>query len=187
MAAAWAHTQPSASVTHNFDAQVRQGDCSCFLWEDTPQGTCIPQAKCCLYEVLSWLYRRKTKGNYSRGCRAAIPRVSVACFAGRAIQVCAGRVTFLCQAAREECGCAAKPWGSLSGLSWRVGQGPHGPIHPFTQQSHQNTSRSHPNTAKANGCSGRVIPAHPWELMWPNAFWKDSPSRWVQQCGHALA
>lgn len=65
MEAAWAqHTQPSASVTHNFDAKVRQGDCSCFLWEDTPQGTCIPQAKCCLYEVLSWLYRRKPEGNY---------------------------------------------------------------------------------------------------------------------------
>lgn len=39
MEAAWAqHTQPSASVTHNFDAKVRQGDCSCFLWEDTPRA-----------------------------------------------------------------------------------------------------------------------------------------------------
>lgn len=117
-------------------------------------------------------------------CRAAIPHVSVACSAGRATKrQCWGCRAHICclSSARlpERNVTMLRSHRNFPSLSWRVGERPHGPICPFTQQSHQTTSSSHPNTDSANGCSWRVILAHPWELMWPNAFWEDSPSQWI--------
>lgn len=139
---------------------MRQRDCSCWLCEDTPQRHCIPQAKCCLCQVLSWLYGRKTKGNYwgVQSCHSS-------CFCGlscwqshkKAVlgELCSQLLSQQCQAPREECGHAKEPQKpSQPQLEGRSGT-------PWAQQSHQTTSSSHPNTASANGCSWRVIPAHP--------------------------
>lgn len=107
-------TRLSAPVTHDFGAKVRQGDCSCWPWEDTPQGHCIPQSKCCLCEVLSWLYGRKTKGNYwgVQSCHSS-------CFCGlscwqshkKAVlgESCSQLLSERCQAPREECGHGKEP------------------------------------------------------------------------------
>lgn len=158
MEVCWVEIQPSAFVTHDFEAEVRRGDCSCLLQGHTPQGPHVPQAKCWSFEVLKWPHRKKKQRRMAlQGCNLLL---LCGPFCWQSHEKCwhreglaTGSLAKMCQALGEAM-LRDMSW-SLPDLSWGVGQAYHGATCPFAQQSYWPTSSSHLRRAKTVRCNWR--------------------------------